>query len=108
MCGRDRLQEFVVRDIENTDFDVNVSRAASRQKFKMVQVELVRANDYGKNDTTLIVNTHLGELLNYNDTVLGYDMENMNMMELEEMENNGVRIPLVVVVKKTYPKFRKR
>jgi len=30
MCGRDRLTEFVVLNIENTDFDVNVSRAAAR------------------------------------------------------------------------------
>lgn len=35
MCGRDRLKEFVVINIENTDFaDANVSRAAARQKFK--------------------------------------------------------------------------
>lgn len=36
LCGRDRLKEFVVINIENTDFDMNVSRAAARQKFKMV------------------------------------------------------------------------
>ncbi len=36
VCGRDRLTEFVVLNIENTDYDVNVSRAAAKQKFKMV------------------------------------------------------------------------
>lgn len=36
MCGRDRLTEFIVMNIENTDYDVNVSRAAARQRFKMV------------------------------------------------------------------------
>lgn len=36
LCGRDRLKEFIVINIENTDFDTNMSRAAVKQKFKMV------------------------------------------------------------------------
>ena len=51
--------------------------AASKQKFKMVRLELARASDYGHNDTTFIVNTHLGEVINYNDTVLAYDLNQM-------------------------------
>lgn len=90
MCGRDRLTEFVVLNIENTDFDLNVSRAAARQRFKMVQVEVARASDFGKNDKTFIINTHLGEVLNYNDTVLGYDLDAMNMTDLEELENKNL------------------
>jgi len=30
LCGRDRLTEFIVLNIENTDYDVNVSRAAAK------------------------------------------------------------------------------
>ena len=30
LCSKDRLTEFVVINIENTDFDMNVSRAAAR------------------------------------------------------------------------------
>lgn len=74
----------------------------------MVQVELARASDFGNNDKTFIVNTHLGEFLNYNDTVLGYDLDAMNMMALDEMENKNQQVPPVVLVRKTYPKFRKR
>ena len=55
----------------------------------MVQVEVARASDYGKNDKTFIVNTHLGEILNFNDTVLGYDLDAMNMMELDMMESQN-------------------
>lgn len=40
LCGRDRLKEFVVINIENVDRDVNVSRAAQKNKFKMVSVEV--------------------------------------------------------------------
>jgi nonsense-mediated mRNA decay protein 3 len=86
---------------------VNVSRAAARQKFKMVQVEVARATDFGKNDKTFIVNTHLGEILNYNDTVLAYDLDAMNMMELDIMDSCNKSVPQVIIVKKTFPKFRK-
>jgi len=67
LCSRDRLVEFVVINIENTtgnDYNsLNISRAAKLHKFKMVQVELARMEDFGKNDTTFIVNTHLGDIL---------------------------------------------
>lgn len=91
LCGRDRLSEFIVLNIENTDFgdSLNVSRAAAKQRFKMVQVEIARVSDYGVNDQTFIVNTHLGEILNYNDTVLGYDMEAINVAELDGLENEN-------------------
>jgi len=83
LCDRSRLSEFIVLNIENTDFDMNVSRAAAKQKFKMVQVEVARKSDFGKNDKTFIVNTHLGEILNFNDTVLGYDLDAINLEEIE-------------------------
>jgi len=70
-------------------------------------VEVARASDFGKNDRTFIVNTHLGEILNYNDTVLAFDLDAMNLKELEELEMKHV-VPPVVIVRKTYPKFRKR
>jgi hypothetical protein len=35
--------------------------------------------DYGVNDNTVIVNSHLGEILNFNDTVLCYDLVNGNV-----------------------------
>ncbi len=85
-----------------------MSRAAKLHKFKMVQVELARAEDFGKNDTTFIVNTHLGDILQYNDTVLGYDLETMNLNKLDELEHSSRMVPPAVLVRKTYPKFRKR
>jgi nonsense-mediated mRNA decay protein 3 len=75
----------------------------------MVQVEVARAKDFGHSDKTLIVQTHLGESLNFNDTVLGYDLDAINLMKLDEMENDKeIIVPPVVLVKKTYPRFRKR
>lgn len=55
----------------------------------MVQVEVARVSDFGRNDRTFIVNTHLGEFLNYNDTVLGFDLDALNLMETEELETRN-------------------
>jgi len=62
-----------------------------KQKFKLVQVEVARASDFGVNNRTFIINTHLGEYLNYNDTVLGFDLEGLAMIELEDFERNSSR-----------------
>jgi len=79
LCSRERLKEFVVINIDNVDFDVTTSKAAARNKFRMVQLEVARKEDFGQNDTTFIVNTHLGELINYNDTVLAYDLNQITL-----------------------------
>ena len=80
----------------------------------MVQVEVARSIDFGRNNKTFIVNTHLGEVLNYNDTVLGYDLDAINLQEVEEIDDgiNGGKsikgtVPHVVIVRKTFPRFRK-
>ena len=75
LCSRERLSRFVVLNVEDVDFDVNTSRAAARQKFKMVRLEVARESEFGVNDRTFIVNTHLGEFINFNDTLLGYDLD---------------------------------
>ena len=78
----------------------------------MVRLEVVRASEYGEDDKTFIVNTHLGNVVNYNDTVLGYDLNSLTLQELEDYENdsqlNKKELPDVVIVKKTYPKVRHR
>lgn len=108
VLGRDRMSEFVVLGIENMDNDFNSSRAAVKQKFRQVSVEIARSEDFGKNDRTFIVNTHLGEVLNFNDTVLGYDLLQSNLSELDEYQSKDLQFPDIVLVKKTFPKYRKR
>ena len=87
LCSRERLKEFIVINIDQVDFDVTTSRAAARNKFRMVQVEIARKEDFGQNDKTFIVNTHLGEFINFNDTVLGYDLNQITLTELEDYDN---------------------
>jgi hypothetical protein len=50
----------------------------------MVQVEIMRKEDFGVNDKTFIINTHLGSILNFNDTVLAYDLTRNNLEDLED------------------------
>jgi hypothetical protein len=50
VLGRERLSEFVVLDIEEIDTDMNSSRAAIKQKFKLVRLQIARSTDFGVND----------------------------------------------------------
>jgi len=69
---------------------------------------VARKADFGVNDKTFIVNTHLGEILNFNDTVLGFDLEHANYAEIDEYSKKDSLMPDVILVKKTFPKYRKR
>lgn len=60
------------------------------------------------NDHTFIVNTHLGEILNFNDTVLAYDLEQANKSDIDEFVSGNQSLPEIVIVRKTFPKLRKR
>ena len=71
-------------------------------------MEVARKEDFGVNDRTFIVNTHLGEVLNFNDTVLAYDLLNANISEIEDFQRNDLQLPDIIIVKKTFPKYRKR
>jgi hypothetical protein len=78
LLTRERLSEFVVMDIENIDTNMNDSRAAIKQKFRQVRVEVARSEDLGVNDRTYSVRCNLGNILNFNDTVMAYDLEHIN------------------------------
>ena len=101
LLGRERLTEFIVLDIEHIDTNMNDSRAAIKQKFKQVKIQIARTSDFGVNEQTFFVNCHLGEILNYNDTVLGYDLEQVNTADLDTfLQKTNRKIPEVIVIKK--------
>lgn len=69
----------------------------------------MRASDYGNSNKTFIVNTHLGEFINFNDTVLCYDLNQTTLQEIEDFDNaHKYALPDVILVKKTFPKVRRR
>ena len=76
------------------------------------EVTVRRASDFGVNDTEYTVRTHLGNLLNAGDSVMGYHLSgtNFNNPEFEAVEESkqySSTIPDVVLVKKVYPARRK-
>jgi nonsense-mediated mRNA decay protein 3 len=68
-------------NIDNADFSVNESKAAKRMKFKFAEAEVQRDSDIGISDQTYFAYTHLGENLNYDNTVLCYDMLASNIQD---------------------------
>lgn len=70
LLDRSTLKPYVVINIENVDFEVNESRAAKRNRFKLAEIEVQRDCDIGVTDQTFFTYTHLGDSLNFNDTVL--------------------------------------
>jgi len=57
IAGRERLTEFTVLGVEALDEkDFSVSRATIKQKFRMVQVEVCRTDEFGtENLRTFII-----------------------------------------------------
>jgi len=78
LLTRPNMVQFRIRNIDNADFDVNESRAAKRNRFKFAEAEVQRESDIGVNDKTYFTYTHLGDILTYEDAVLGYDLESAN------------------------------
>ena len=110
ILDRTQLKPYRVLNIDNADFEVNESKAAKRMKFKFAEVEVQRDSDFGVNDQIYFCYTHLGEVLNFDDTVLCYDLESANFKDdiVEILDNMKKQKPDVVVVKKTYPKTRSK
>ncbi|KAF8475627.1 NMD3 family-domain-containing protein [Kalaharituber pfeilii] len=91
------LVEFIVLDIEPL--------GPVQAKYVLAEVEVARASDMGRNDTTYLVRTHLGGILHPGDSAMGYHNTgaNYNNPYFEELERtNPERIPEVILVKKHY------
>jgi hypothetical protein len=51
---------------------------------------------------------NLGNILNYNDTVMAYDLEHINNQEIDDFRNSHPNMPEIIIVKKVFPKYRKK
>jgi len=108
ILDRNVLTQFVILNIDTEIQDVNESKAAKRNKFKFAEVEVQRV--YETTGKTYFTYTHLGESLNFDDTVLAYDLESANLKDeqMSELEKSKKRIPEVIIVRKTYPRTREK
>ncbi len=76
------------------------------RKTRLADMEVVRNADFGVNDTRLQTICHLGTLLHVGDSALGYDLTSavFNDNDLEPLQQAGITLPDVILVKKQYPR----
>ncbi len=93
------LTEFIVLDVEPAGAPVG--------RWQLAEAQVVRAADFGRNDTQLFARTHLGAVLKPGDTVLGYDVAGANLVDPELDTYRGLQLPDVVLVRKSYAARRR-
>ncbi|KAJ2256437.1 ribosome-binding protein [Coemansia sp. RSA 455] len=100
VCSMRDLKEFYVMDVELLGHQFG--------RYALADITIQRMADVGRNDNVIIVRSHLGNLLNFGDTVLGYDLltANINNTNFERLSSDD--IPSVVLVKKSYPERRRK
>ncbi|PVU94188.1 hypothetical protein BB561_002735 [Smittium simulii] len=88
------FKEYYVMDVE--------CLGRSFGKYMLADVTIQRMSDVGKNSKEVIVRTHLGNILSFGDTVLGYDLHlsNINNSLYDKLDIDT--IPEVILVKKSY------
>jgi nonsense-mediated mRNA decay protein 3 len=124
-----RLVRFVVLDVELCDNDTHrtnhghahgddedgsaslyMGPESGVDKYALADVEVAREADFGQNDETFHVVTHLGNLLQVGDIVLGYDLVASVLPSEAEwaLEHNAMNssfvMPDIVLVKKIHMK----
>ncbi len=64
-------------------------------------MQVAKASDFGRNDRTFFVRTHLGHLLHAGDSALGYDMSTANTVEpeLDAAVAKGLQVPDIILVR---------
>jgi nonsense-mediated mRNA decay protein 3 len=77
-------------------------------QFQKAQVCVVKESEMGIDSTGVYVNTHLGNILQVGDIVLGYDIKNSNVNDDNLDSYKRVMIPDVVLVRKVYDRPTKR
>ncbi|KAJ0397127.1 hypothetical protein ATCC90586_006295 [Pythium insidiosum] len=76
------------------------------RKTRLAEMEVARNSDFGVNDTRFMTVSHLAMLLHVGDTALGYDLTTsvFNDADLKPLEEAGIALPDVVLVKKQFPR----
>ncbi len=113
MMSSKRLVPFVVLDVELCDGSSSYGHGSDRElyegqsgvdKYALADVMVARASDPSY-DETFHTTTHLGNLLDIGDTVLGYDLISSVLTGADEWSlnnsfNSSFQMPDVVLVKK--------
>ena len=81
------LKEFTVLDVVPVNEQYGKNKDDS-QKYLLADIEVIRSDDLGVSDSSCIVRSHLGNILQAGDLVLGYDMRSTvwNCDELDKYD----------------------
>lgn len=98
------LVEFVVMDIEPL--------GPQKGRWALAEATVARASDLGHNNQTYYTRTHLGNVLNPGDSVMGYLLSGANYNSphfdaLEASNHYASQLPDVLLVKKFYARKKK-
>jgi len=101
-----RLIRFVVMDAELCD-GLHIPGQSDASKHALADVVVARESDFGHSDETFHCTTHLGNLLDIGDIVLGYDLASAVLTGNDEWSmnnsfNSSFNVPDVVLVKKVH------
>lgn len=98
------MVEFIVLDVEPVgENDYKNKSQQQDSKFVVADVEIARASDFGVNDTTFLIRTHLGALLQAGDSVKGYDLTTSNF-GTQYTYSLKEELPDIVLVRKVFPR----
>jgi nonsense-mediated mRNA decay protein 3 len=102
------LQEYYVMDVEETYDDAQ----GESGKYQLVEVQVVKASEFGRTTQTFFTRSHLGRILKAGDVVLGYDLATANFNNSDFDEARASRkldnLPDVVLVRKSYAHLRRQ
>jgi len=101
-----QLVEFVILDVERESPHAHNTAKTSGKHSRMALAEVfcAREADFGVNDTTFNVMTHLGNILKPGDSALGYDLTTANISSRHVDHLRNVDLPDIVLIKKHYKK----
>ncbi|WFD26072.1 ribosome-binding protein [Malassezia nana] len=110
LCTIPEMVEFLVLDIEPTGETAHGPHGQSLSKFAgaEAQVSPMNSTSFGDADAVFHVRTHLGNILQPGDTVMGYYLATANFNSQAWDAVPESRRPDVVLVKKSYPERKRR
>src|SRR5688572_24461259 len=74
----------------------------------LAEVQVAKSTDFGRNDQTYFVRTHLGNILKSGDLALGYDLTSSNFNDNNYDLLKQSEIPYVILIKKSYSNKRRK
>ena len=67
------MKEFTVLDVVPVNESYGDPKT-STEKYEIADIEVIRSDDFGVTDDSVIVRSHLGHILQPGDLVMGYDL----------------------------------